>query len=231
MTPEFPGGTYAYFVSIEADGTPKFPYNIGRTYFGTPSANTADAIPAGATIAFQGGPEKPLGSATLDVDDESGEVTLEWSAIEGGTYVAQRSTDLTEWQTLPGASLDADVLMASDHDGAPRKFYRAKLLDIAPFDDAGFDVQETLAQVSDASNNVLLIIVDDWGIDSMAGNPITPTLTIGGSTGTAVARPSRNVATATFTLPNTPGSYDAEAVFPGPNMPTFGLTFAFEVTP
>src|SRR5262249_8044274 len=30
VTPEFPNGTYAYFVCVEADGTPVFPYNIGR---------------------------------------------------------------------------------------------------------------------------------------------------------------------------------------------------------
>ena len=30
VTPEFPNGTYAYFVSISSNGTPTFPYNIGR---------------------------------------------------------------------------------------------------------------------------------------------------------------------------------------------------------
>ena len=30
VTPEFPNGTYAYFVSISSNGTPMFPYNIGR---------------------------------------------------------------------------------------------------------------------------------------------------------------------------------------------------------
>ena len=33
MTPEFPNGTYAYFVTIAADGTPKFPNVIGRWFF------------------------------------------------------------------------------------------------------------------------------------------------------------------------------------------------------
>lgn len=34
VTPEFPNGTYAYFVTMESDGTPVFPYYIGTSYYG-----------------------------------------------------------------------------------------------------------------------------------------------------------------------------------------------------
>ena len=40
VTPEFPNGTYAYFVAISANGTPVFPYNIGRGYYGSPTGGT-----------------------------------------------------------------------------------------------------------------------------------------------------------------------------------------------
>ena len=40
VTPEFPGGTYAYFVSISGNGTPAFPYNIGRAFRGDPAGGT-----------------------------------------------------------------------------------------------------------------------------------------------------------------------------------------------
>lgn len=36
VTPEYPGGTYAYFVTVDAAGTPQFPYYVGTTYYGTP---------------------------------------------------------------------------------------------------------------------------------------------------------------------------------------------------
>jgi len=166
VTPEFPEGTYAYFACIESDGTPKFPYNIGRTYYGTPSADEENAIPVEATTAFEGGPEKQIENESIEFDPGNGEVTVTWSAIQGGTYVAQQSEDLQEWETLPDAALDGDKLSAVDTDGSERKFYRTKLLDIAPFDDNGFDVQDTPAQVSNAGHNIMLIIVDDWGIDS-----------------------------------------------------------------
>src|SRR5258708_2655064 len=41
VTPEFPGGTYAYFVTIDAGGMPAFPYILGAQYYGAAaSANT-----------------------------------------------------------------------------------------------------------------------------------------------------------------------------------------------
>jgi hypothetical protein len=34
VTPEYPGGTYAYFVTIDSLGNPEYPYIIGPTYYG-----------------------------------------------------------------------------------------------------------------------------------------------------------------------------------------------------
>lgn len=40
VTPEFPDGTYAYFVTIDATLSPAYPYTLGTTYHGTvPSGN------------------------------------------------------------------------------------------------------------------------------------------------------------------------------------------------
>jgi len=55
VTPEFPGGTYAYFMTIDAAGSSAFPYIMGPTYRGVvDNANLgtgAGAIPpAGTTI-------------------------------------------------------------------------------------------------------------------------------------------------------------------------------------
>ncbi len=49
VTPEYPSGTYAYFVTINAAGTPQFPYYIGTQYYGTPET---DDITMGATITI-----------------------------------------------------------------------------------------------------------------------------------------------------------------------------------
>ncbi len=51
VTPEYPGGTYAYFVTINSSGVPQYPFVIGPTYYGTYSmANTVTSIPGGATL-------------------------------------------------------------------------------------------------------------------------------------------------------------------------------------
>jgi len=36
VTPDYPSGTYAYFVTIDATGKAAFPYYIGIEYYGTP---------------------------------------------------------------------------------------------------------------------------------------------------------------------------------------------------
>ncbi len=54
VTPEFPGGIYAYFITQEdVTGTPQYPHVIGTTFYGTPNdGNISGAnhtIPGGAT--------------------------------------------------------------------------------------------------------------------------------------------------------------------------------------
>jgi len=48
VTPEYPRGTYAYFVTIDADGKPAFPYILGRQYYGTLNGGNAQNVPAAA---------------------------------------------------------------------------------------------------------------------------------------------------------------------------------------
>ena len=38
ITPEYPAGTYAYFVTIDENRTPVYPFTIGSTYYGTVQA-------------------------------------------------------------------------------------------------------------------------------------------------------------------------------------------------
>ena len=45
VTPEYPSGTYAYFVTYGTDGLPAYPYMVGPTYYGT--LDTANTGPTG----------------------------------------------------------------------------------------------------------------------------------------------------------------------------------------
>jgi hypothetical protein len=48
VTPEYPNGTYAYFVTIDAAGTAAFPYMIGIEYYGAPDTRN---YAAGGAVA------------------------------------------------------------------------------------------------------------------------------------------------------------------------------------
>ena len=56
LYPEYPAGTYAYFVTNDATGTPVYPYVVGTSYYGVvQSGNTGPAsghntVPSGAVI-------------------------------------------------------------------------------------------------------------------------------------------------------------------------------------
>ncbi len=170
ITPEFPSGTWAYFTNIQPDGTPFFPYNIARYYFAQPNGGSPDTIPADAVTQWEGGPEKPLNFNTIDADESNGDVILTWNSAEGGGYSVSRSPDLqsSSWQPLAqatGTGATTTVLDEERLNSDPMHFYRVGLDSISPFDDTGFVYDNTIVS-SPTQNNILLLILDDWGIDS-----------------------------------------------------------------
>src|SRR5215469_8437961 len=100
VTPEFPTGTYAYFVSINSNGTPVFPYDIGRGFYGSPIGGEVSAISESVVTNFLG--DTNLSSALKPPVVKTGSITLTWSAIEGGSYEIQSTTNLADasWTTL-----------------------------------------------------------------------------------------------------------------------------------
>ena len=97
VTPEYPNGTYAYFVAISSNGTPLFPYNIGRAYYGSPTGGSLTAVSETVTTNFEGGPNLVPVLNAPSVNNKT--VTLTWSATEGGTYLVASTTDLQTWTT------------------------------------------------------------------------------------------------------------------------------------
>ena len=92
VTPEFPGGTYAYFVSISSNGIPTFPYNIGRAFYGSPTGGSVSSISETVVTNFLGNTNL---ASTLNAPGVSnGTVTLTWSAVEGGSYQVEATTKI-----------------------------------------------------------------------------------------------------------------------------------------
>ena len=246
VTPEFPNGTYAYFVSIAADGTPVYPYNIGRSYHGTPSGGNVTSIPETVITNFVGGPSRPIvfGSPVV----KSGEVSLVWSAAEGGSYQVESSTDMKTWSAAGGVVVATGnvgtVNAGATAAGGDRRFYRVATATLANFDPVtgtantggggggggGGTQGPPLASISPISGSrgttVTVTMTLGQNPPPTAVNPSSAALgTIAGSN----VRRSGNLVTASFAIPSnaSTGVVTASVTFPGP--PGSGdVTFALQ---
>jgi hypothetical protein len=74
VTPEFPQGTYAYFTTIDADGKPIYPYNMGRRYHGNPVGQLVRRIGEPVMTNFMNTANKTLAAAV----EPAKTTTLTW---------------------------------------------------------------------------------------------------------------------------------------------------------
>ena len=144
VTPEFPEGTWAYFMCIDEEGLALFPYTMSRYHFGVVSGADEVTVPNNSEVIFEGGPEAPLAMQAPQVNPTSGDVTLTWSGVEGGTYVVENSDDLSTWNVFSDDSRSDQGTLASEIDRGrkttdPKHFYRSSMASLAPFDDRGFN--------------------------------------------------------------------------------------------
>ncbi|MFZ9941190.1 MAG: YHYH protein [Luteolibacter sp.] len=243
VTPEFPSGTWAYFTTINADGTPAFPYTTGRQYFGSPVGG-ATTISETVTTHFDGGPNKVESASAPIINDSSGDVTLVWSAVEGGTYQVEASVDLNEWSTLEPAVTavgnEATLTEAGAKNENGSRFYRVTRTALASFDSNGFDYASpggggstsSVAPGGSASRGSTVTITIT--LPTSPPNPplqVIPTrITLAGTiNGTSISRPRATTAQATFVIPANAatGAQNVVVVFnPGP---TYTLSGGFTI--
>lgn len=101
VTPEFPAGTWAYFLTIEADGTPKYPNMVGRWFYGAATGGSVTAISEPVTEYVRASQASPI---TVTATQAGSAVTISWTSVEGATYRLETSVDGTTWAALAGAS-------------------------------------------------------------------------------------------------------------------------------
>ncbi len=82
VTPEFPNGTWAYFVTIDKDGNPAFPYHIGHSFIGLPTGSNIRTINEAVTTHFSVNSSSSEASATAP----NTTVSLVWTGNDGGNY-------------------------------------------------------------------------------------------------------------------------------------------------
>ncbi len=240
VTPEFPDGTYAYFVSINSDGVPAFPYNIGRGFYGSPTGGSVGSITEAVATNFIGGPDAPplLNAPAV----KNGIVSLTWSADEGGTYQVQFTTNFAAW-TTNSTGIAAVLNTGSDTDtpaGACR-FYRVARTALANYDSAGsggyvvvggtYPVPGGSVSRGNGTNIVLSITLPGTPPSPPAGAPIS-SVTLGSLTATSVSYEVQGTVLATFTIPANAvtGAQNVVVTFTsGP--PPYTFTGGFTINP
>ncbi len=52
VTPEYPTGTYAYFVTLDSTGALAYPYTMGPSFYGVFTSQRSVSVPSGATTYY-----------------------------------------------------------------------------------------------------------------------------------------------------------------------------------
>lgn len=178
VTPEFPNGTWAYFLTIEPDGTPRFPNMVSRWFFGTASGGLVNAINEPVTEFVRASQASPI---TVSATNAGGTVTLTWTSVEGATYKVETSSDGTTWSALAGAnavtSSGGDTTRWATTSVAAN--YRVTLSALATYDTRGSgglsglgNSAATSAAVGSSGTARLVNIATRVAVGGSAGTPI-----------------------------------------------------------
>ncbi|MDB6111950.1 MAG: hypothetical protein JWR69_3700 [Pedosphaera sp.] len=248
VTPEYPAGTHAYFVCISSNGLPMYPYNVGKQYYGNPTGGAVASITETVTTNFVGGADSTL---QLSKPTRSNSVvTLAWSAVEGGTYRVESSTNLASWTT------NATNLAAVRNSGGytstnteSSKFFRVARMALATYDpvsgtttNGGGNTTITMAPAAGTHGTTFSITAT---ISSSATPPVPPqsgapvqtftvgTISVTGATYTYSG--GQGIVTGTLSIPGgaTPSSQTVTITFSPPpgqqNGPTYTQANGFTI--
>jgi hypothetical protein len=251
VTPEFPNGTNAYFVSISSNGTPTFPYNIGRAFFGNPAGGSVNSIAESVITNVVAGPNASFSLNSPVVQNST--VTLKWSSVDGGTYQVESTANLGGWTTnITGVTSQGISTQTNLNSSGTMGCFRVARTALASYDSvsaaSGGGSQTITVTPNSGSNGQMNLSIT--AVISATANPAPPphtgapvqSFSIGSLT--VVVTPSSytynsgtgaGTVTGTLTITNTtPGPQTVTITFsppPGqPNGPTYTQTGGFSVT-
>ncbi len=245
VTPEFPNGTYAYFVSIASDGTPVFPYNIGGGYYGDPTGGTVSSLTETVVTNYLGGPNAALQLSKPSVNANN-TVTLVWSAVQGGTYEVEASTNLTSWTNkVANIIAQGNTAQTNFSGNGQHEFYAAIMTNLASYDpvtnssssSGGSGGISSVSPTAHARGSSFVLTINLNPNANPAPPPVNApinSVTIGSNSGTSLTHVSQTEVQATFNLSGATGAQTVTVVFPGPmgmpqNTVTYTLTNGFTV--
>jgi hypothetical protein len=231
VTPEFPNGVYAYFVSISSNGTPTFPYNIGRAYYGNFTGGSISSISETVTTNFLGNTNLIQTLAVPAV--KNGTVTLTWSALEGGTYQVEATTNFSNWTVLSTNILPNKITAGyTNLTSLDKQFYRVARAAVAAYDGGGGGTTSVAPGGSASRGTTVTVTITlptnpPW---PPANAPISSVTLAGTISGTSISDSTQGTVVATFAIPaNAPtGAQDVVVTFMSPG-PTYTLAGGFTI--
>jgi hypothetical protein len=224
VTPEFPDGTWAYFVSVSSNGTPTFPYNIGRSFFGNPTGAAVTSIAETVTTNFLGGPN--LAPVLNKLSRNNGMVALTWSATEGGSYLVESTTNFSGWTTnATGVAVVLDSGSYTNPSPESLKFFRVARTGLSTYDPVGGTGTGggsgilSVSPTNGAAGTTFTLTIN---LDPSVNPPPTMapinSVSVGSVTGTNNVHVSQTQVTSSISIPlgTSPGLQTVTVVFPGP---------------
>ena len=206
-TPEFPNGTWAYFLCISSTGTPQFPYLINRWFYGTPTGGSLTTVAETVTNVFKGGINLTESASLTSVN--AGTAQLQWTSVEGGTYKVEAGPDLSNWSTLTStkaATANSTTTNHTDIAGTEtqRRYYKVTRTATAAYDggaatgngpptattSASTAITNTTATLNGSitANGLSTAVTFEYGTTTGYGTTIAGTpATVTGSTATSIA--------------------------------------------
>ena len=135
VTPEYPSGTYAYFVCIDSSGNTVFPDVINQEYFGTAAVGTGTVTSISETVA-EYADAGPATAITVTGSASGSNVALSWNSAEGATYKVESSPDNSTFTTLSSTVTSGGLTTSYTATGSTN-YYRVTLTAIATYDTGG----------------------------------------------------------------------------------------------
>lgn len=164
-TPEFPDGVYAYFVTINSNGSPAFPYIVGPSFYSQPDQWNLNQfaiqsnIPTGI-VRYR----DPFENVDIDIERQSNEVT-NIITLEDGNFLSFEFEDLNKDGVLSDQELETFSLLLEES--------KLEIFDYFPKIDIASKVDievETTTKFEDAKISEFLI--ENPGVNYQVGDTL-----------------------------------------------------------
>ena len=100
VTPDYPSGTYAYFVTIDASLNPVYPFVIGPTYYGVVGSTNTHITPAAPDTTYTGGT-----TATSELPNTTIKYVIAPNPVEDHIYIYM---DVANMNNVKGSLYNAE---------------------------------------------------------------------------------------------------------------------------